>query len=100
MESAYIDLHTKTFKLVDIEISRKTLLCLVGTLFSIPGLVVLIILGLKVIPRCCRPTWWGIVKPADTIKTLGGTVHLSSPMISATGCNESIFACGVIILMI
>src|SRR6218665_617113 len=26
-ESAHIDLHTKTLKLVDIEISRKTLLC-------------------------------------------------------------------------
>src|SRR6218665_1618643 len=27
MESAHIDLHTKTLKLVDIEISRRTLLC-------------------------------------------------------------------------
>ena len=33
-ESAHIDLHTKTLKLVFIEISRKTLLCLVSTLFS------------------------------------------------------------------
>ena len=34
MESAHIDLHTKTLKLVDIEISRRTLLCLVITLFN------------------------------------------------------------------
>src|SRR6218665_350867 len=99
MESAHIDLHTKTLKLVDIEISRKTLLCFAWLVLClavnyklIPSLVVLLILGLKVSPRCCRPTWWGSVKPDDPIKTLGGTVHLSSPMISATGCNESIFA--------
>src|SRR6218665_2439272 len=41
-----------------------------------PGLVVLLILGLKVTLRCYRPTWWGTVNPADPIKTLGGTVHL------------------------
>ena len=29
MESVHIDLHTKTLKLVDIEISRRTLLCLI-----------------------------------------------------------------------
>src|SRR6218665_146194 len=98
MESGRIDLHTKTLKLVDIEISRKTLLCFAwlvlclavnyNTRFS--GLT--IILGLKVSPRCCRPTWWGSVKPDDPIKTVGGTVHLPSLVISATGCNESIFA--------
>src|SRR6218665_486093 len=59
MESTHIDLHTKTLKLVDIEISRQFII--------IPGLVVLLILGLKVSPRCCRPTWWGSVKPDDPI---------------------------------
>jgi len=34
MESDHIDLHTKTLNLVDIEISRRTLLCLVSTLFN------------------------------------------------------------------
>src|SRR6218665_3761180 len=105
MESAHIDLHTKTLKLVDIEISRKTLLCFDWLLLCLAVNYNTRFSGLtntrlKSDPRCCRPTWWGSVKPDDPIKTLGGTVHLSSPMISATGCNESIFACGVIILMI
>src|SRR6218665_1229363 len=57
MEAARIDLHTKTLKLVDIEISRRTLLCFAwlvlclivnyNTRFSGLGW-----LGLKVTLRC------------------------------------------------
>ena len=81
MESAHIDLHTKTLKLVAIEISRKTLLCFAW-------LVLCLIINYNTRFSGFTYTWpkndpqmlnmVRTVNTADPIKTLGGrpTVHL------------------------
>src|SRR6218665_1272133 len=95
MESAHIALHTKTLKLLDIEISRRTLLCFVW-------LVLCLTVNYNTRFSGLTNTW---LKSYPQMLNMVGTVQLLTPSklwevesISVlshdfcTGCNESIFA--------
>src|SRR6218665_795254 len=97
MESAHIDLHRKTLKLVGTEISRTTLLCFVW-------LVLCLVVNYNIRFSGLTNTW--LKSDPHILNMVGGTVNtadlhqnfvryspsLYSSMISATGYNESIFA--------
>jgi len=96
MEFAHINLHTKTLKLVDIEISRRTLYCFAW-------LVLCLIVNYNTRFSGLTNTW--LKSDPQMLNMVGDSQHcwphqnfgrlspsLSSLMISATVCNESIFA--------